>query len=383
MRLQYLFRSPGSDIELGDSQLHLPFKITPTQSHPFLILRDYFEAIKSFILGDARKAFERILEEVLGSPVSLNDVDMLLIRSEKHGAFHHVASIEFIMNKAAAKFALATFLSSNEHWFRNECANLEEIQLLTKPYQFTPRLYLKGRHEIARRGQAETLFFMVSQWLEGYHEWHLYRRSNEKGSNITVWDDDQGHRPVSRQEAREIFYEIGFILTYCYDFAEHRRVGRWSNAAGDFVVGSKAGSTEVMLTTVRDYAPVVDIESLKSNQPLMPLTFFFFETLTLARLDRHEGVGNLLWCEDWCIFPVIKGIFDALEEKASQGKLPPTMPSEFLLLLKSFTPEEIETLLQYTLTQLGNTNPQLPGYLTLRLAQHAQELYDTIQMFQI
>ncbi len=379
MKFQYVFRSHGSDIELAESDLCLPFKISPTKVHPFLTLRDYFDAIRSFLVERMSDRLKWTLGEALGSTISVGDMNRLLIRSEKHGAFNHVASIEFITNKGTAKFALATFLSSSERWFRSESANLERLQLVTSPYQFTPRLYLKGQYEITRNGQAETLFFLMSQWLEGFYEWHLHRDLKKNECDVVIWDHDRGRRLASREEVQEIFYKIGFILATCYDPEEYRRVGLWSNAAGDFVVGRRGSVTDILLTTVRDYSPVLDAQQVKPGQSLMPMTFFFLETLTLIRLDREEGIGDLLWCEDWCLDWAVKGIFDAFEEKARQAKLPAAMPSEFITVLKSFTPEEIKTLLQYTVTRLGNTNPELYKYVATRLGKYADELYNTIQ----
>ena len=63
MKIRYLFSASKGDIPLEPEELALPFKITPTQEHPFLTLKDYFDATGQFILMDGGKGLLRLMEE--------------------------------------------------------------------------------------------------------------------------------------------------------------------------------------------------------------------------------------------------------------------------------------------------------------------------------
>ena len=83
MIIKYLFSSFDGDIEIDPHVLDLPFKLSIERQHDWLRLRDYFDVICSFVLKNIPK----------------RDTRKLLIRSEKHGAYYHVASAEFIFDK--------------------------------------------------------------------------------------------------------------------------------------------------------------------------------------------------------------------------------------------------------------------------------------------
>ncbi|MFH1241967.1 MAG: hypothetical protein V1689_06335 [Pseudomonadota bacterium] len=50
MIVSYLFSSPEGDIPASAHELGRPFLMEPSKPHPSLTLRDYFEAIKDFLL---------------------------------------------------------------------------------------------------------------------------------------------------------------------------------------------------------------------------------------------------------------------------------------------------------------------------------------------
>jgi hypothetical protein len=50
MMVEYRFASQGGDLPVDSQTLDRPFLLSPTESHPFLTLRDYFDAIRQFVL---------------------------------------------------------------------------------------------------------------------------------------------------------------------------------------------------------------------------------------------------------------------------------------------------------------------------------------------
>ena len=69
MIVEYLFSTSEGDFPAGQSELALPFKITPTQDHPSLTLKDYFNAVKAFILQAQGKSLEGVLRDKTGLPI--------------------------------------------------------------------------------------------------------------------------------------------------------------------------------------------------------------------------------------------------------------------------------------------------------------------------
>ncbi len=383
MIIDYLIRASGKDLPLDKEALTLPFRITPTQSHPFLLLGDYFQSIEAFILENIDLLLE-IAGKLCDTTITRTDIEKIMIRAQKHGAFHHVAEIELASRNGRAKFALAAFLSSNRRWFDREYRNLKLLEKRAKQLQLLPELYFRGQHTIKRAGGGtETFLFLAMEWLEGFHEWHFREHAAAPEDSIVIWDQDCGHRLAHREQAQEIFRQVGFILTIFYDPENFFRVARWQHAAGDFVVNTDHGHTKLKLTTVRHYGPIVDLEVDNVPDPLMPLTFFFLELATLARLDRQEGVGKCLWCGNWCLQPLATGIFEALQLKAEHGEFLHRRPLEFLALLKSFSLGELSALLEYTISSLDYLDSETVGLLSTNWRENAKDLWQVIQRFQI
>ena len=94
MNIQYLFSSSQGDIPLEPAQLALPFKMTPTREHPFLTLKDYFDALERFILMEGGKGLLRLLEKELSRTIEADQIKGIRICSEKHGALYHIARVE-------------------------------------------------------------------------------------------------------------------------------------------------------------------------------------------------------------------------------------------------------------------------------------------------
>ena len=97
MHFQFLLSDPNGDIELSPEDLDQPFLISPEEQHPFLTLEDYFLGPQNFILNAEGSALcSPLKKQGLRTDISLSDISEVLIRSEKHGAFYHIASVEII-----------------------------------------------------------------------------------------------------------------------------------------------------------------------------------------------------------------------------------------------------------------------------------------------
>jgi hypothetical protein len=225
MIIKYLFSSPEGDIPLRPQDLARPFLITPSERHPFLTLGDYFEAIREFILEDQGNPLAHILSERLNIRTGPDNIRKFLVRSEKHGALYHLASVEIFVDDKQTKFAVSTAISGKgKEWLTHEYEMLSLLNSSLKlPY--LPNVYLKGEVKCeAGNRKHETLSMLLSEWFEDYHEWHLSIDESDNDQKLCIWDFPNGNRYASKEEAFEIFRQASKILTLYYDTRDFNQI---------------------------------------------------------------------------------------------------------------------------------------------------------------
>jgi len=363
--VRYVIASPGGDIE--QFALDRPFMLGPRESHPDLTLGDYFTAVYRFVrensgllasLTEPAAPFERWRE--------------ILIRSEKHGAFYHIASVEISAPGVKKKFAVSTAVSRRgREWMKREVGVLRHLhETFSLPY--LPRVYLAG--EVSPRPGAVPLSMFLGQWFDGYHEWHL-SRDKDGGQKIEIWDTVNGHRAASRQEEYEIYRQAAAILTFYYDPVNFHQIHPWHHAAGDFIVRGTGGEVAVRLVTARNYGPAMVVPAGKKIDPLIALTYFFLHLTVGMRLDKYDGVGEAAWADPRCLPAVIDGFFEALRKKEEKGGRFPWPVPELAALFRSFSPRELSGLLAALPALYPADDPADAALIRSRLDEHAGELH--------
>jgi len=148
MHFQFLLSDPHGDIELSPEDLDQPFLISPEEQHPFLTLADYFGALQNFILFNNGNALcSALKKQGLQADLTLPDISGVIIRSEKHGAFYHIASVEIIgtgenVTFANSKFAITTALSESARTsLDEEYFIFQQLSEITP--DFIPKMYCK------------------------------------------------------------------------------------------------------------------------------------------------------------------------------------------------------------------------------------------------
>ena len=66
----------------------------------------------------------------------------------------------------------------------------------------------------------------LGDWFDGFHEFHLTRRSDSGGPVIRVWDGADCPCLLSKKQAADVYRTASMILTACYD-----PITTWSNTA--------------------------------------------------------------------------------------------------------------------------------------------------------
>lgn len=384
MFIDYLFSSPQGDILLRPEDLARPFLLGPSEPHPFLTLRHYFEAIQTFLLGDEEKCLMNILRTKRIGEKGRDRIKRIGIRSEKHGVLYHVASVEILFDKRPIKLAVSTAVSDQgKACLANEYDILTSLcRSLRRPY--LPEVYIKG-DVICQYGghHRETLVLMLSEWLEGFHEWHLSIDAKDNRQKVCIWDLETGYRHVREEEAFEIFRQASIILTLCYDTRSFKQVYPWHHAAGDFVVKAADDGVHVKLTTARDYRSIMDFFSKDAVDPLIAMVYFFLNLTIRMRLDRLNGVGETVWAGDFSLYAAVKGFFEGLRMMEEEGTVKPGQIVELLSLLQSLNEDELERLLEPLLDFHQEESPVDLSVIQANIKSHTTLLCQTLQGFRI
>ena len=375
MTVQYLFSSSEGDVLLDEKTLDRAFLLNPFEAHPFLTLRDYFQSIERFFLNHLED-----LGKKCNASLSPDRTDEILIRSEKHGTLYHVASVEITGHGTRRKFAVSTAFSGP----RKELLlrEYETMRFLNQhfSYDYIPKVCLASEVLCSNPKGNETVVMCVSEWLEGYHEWHLTEDQDGKQA-VLIWDMEKGNRRASREEGFSIFSEAARILTLYYDTKTYRQIYPWHHAAGDFVVKLAGGATEVKLTTARNYMPLISFPRKADTNRVTALVAFLLNMAVQMRLDRMGGVGEPVWAQEEFVSPCLEGFFGALQTMKAEGRGALGEGPDLLTLLKKFSKEEIQTLYAPLVVSYQEEKPADFVVVEKNLEGHIATLWNCLQVF--
>jgi hypothetical protein len=379
MIIEHRLSDPEGDIPIGPGEADLSFKISLHKTHPFFKLGDYFKALKLFLLKISKPILTDLVQSRTGLSDPLGRATRLVIRSEKHGHFSHIASAEFMLEDQSVKFAVITALTNQGRaWLCNEYDVISYLNEKTSlPY--LPDFYHLDSFQWGRGSEAVQLMMILAEWLGDYHEWHLHSPDQGSGQRVRIWDSSRGYRLASQAEAREVFRQSAKILTLYYDSSDYRQIYPWHHGAGDFVVKTEKERTRVKLTTARCYERFTMFDGKEQIDPLIAITYFFLNLTIRMRLDRIDGTGDPLWAQDDFMYPVIEGFFGGIREKRRRDMYRLGETSELVSLLKSFTPEEIKRMFSPLLDLYRFDDSQEFALIQQNLADHTLCLHQTIQ----
>jgi hypothetical protein len=351
--------TPKGDIPLS-AESHarrLPGGPQGTDTELDLRYGPYLEAV-GYLLR--RNNYQKILEALacrLDRIVQLEEIDFIEIRTEKHGASYHVARADLSVSGNILSFATNVATSDAD---RSELER--DFRLLAKLgrrylYQFLPQVYYKGAGRYREIGKASRWLHMyVAEWLKGYYEFHLRLEQKDSSYRMLLWDLDRGSRYLSQDQCLDLYRQATKVLTLYYDLNNSRQIYPWHHAAGDFVLKEDGGRVDVRLITIRDYGPVVDFRTGKREGKLLALILFFLHLTIQMRLDRLDGVGDVVWVDDYCLEGVVAGFFEGLTQRDVRSRRGMPSVPEIQDLLRRFTKDEwmqvlVEVLGTYKFSQ--------------------------------
>jgi hypothetical protein len=379
---RFFLADPGGDIELLPQDLEQPFRISPAEVHPFLTLQGYFGALQKFIARD-NNALLRAVQGKLHPPQEGDNAQEFAevhLRSEKHGAFYHIASATFLGPGKNVKFALTTALSEPaRNSLQEEYTILQRLGDIMPGY--LPELFdMDGVTWQTDAGTAE--FIMVlAEWLNGYHEWHLSDVPGSPKQQIQLWDYEKGFRFLTDAEGHALLRQVAYILTCCYDQASFCQIYPWHHGAGDFVVKVEPGSLSVKLITARQYEPLVDFAGKEEAERIVAAIHFLLNLVLRIRLDRLDGVGAAAWLDDFALPAALEGFFAGLAATGDANRLKIGPVADFLEIMQSFSVEEIYSMYESLLELYGDEDPDDLALIKDRLPGHAVQMHETLRDF--
>jgi hypothetical protein len=318
----------------------------------------YFEGIRVVIerngFGHLRTALAARLRRAIGP----GEIREILIYSEKHGGDYHPAKVEVILADRVVPFAMNVALTDRGcAVLANEFRVLGELRRkFGLPY--LPRTYFLDETEgpSAEKG-AGGMAMYLADWLEGYFEFHLSMVPGEDTAKLILWDSARQDHVLPDRAVGWVYREVARILTAYYDPGTFAQIHPWHLAAGDFIARWEAERVEVRLVAARCYDPLIGPEDVPPEEALL---FFLLNLLLRIRLDRLDGVGEMVFAPDDCLQPAWQGFWEALGEKAKQGAI----DEKFIHVFKRFINDQpvgdIEERLVALLESIDRSSPDFP-----------------------
>ena len=335
-----------------------------------------FHALRTFFENDECGMICRALSRRLEQNVKPQDIREIHICLEKHGEFYHPARVEVLARHQKIAFVLNVAVSET-----GIEAIKKEYQCLTKlndefRLSFLPEVY--GLGEVESRGDRKIRMFL-GDWFEGYNEFHVARDSSDKKIKILVWDDRRSRFFLSLEQAADLYRQAARILTYYYNVESFEQIFSWHHGAGDFVVKIDTADLDLKLISARGYAPLfTSLGHLKNGEKnveliLQALLIFFLNLCLRMRLDRNDGVGDIVWADGLAVQSTLAGFFEGLALKPPVASMPDSLDNCFRYYLSVCTEADLYELSDAVVKTFNRRAPEV-RVVKHHLKAHVEEL---------
>ncbi|MFP3870069.1 MAG: hypothetical protein ACLFVT_04200 [Syntrophobacteria bacterium] len=341
--VRLIVTTPAGDVPVrGEAgRQSVPAGPPGTQSDGEVRYAPYLEAVRRFIFRGSCRHILSALSIRLGRNVDLGEIQGVEIRTEKHGYSYQVARVDVSVSGETVSFVVNAAVSQ-----KAKCLLQKEFRLLQRLHRrfnlpYLPAVFYMGSEPYQEPGEpVRRLAMFVGEWFRDFHEFHLHRDHTTSATRTLLWDMGAGYRYLSESQCAALYRQSANILTLYYDWNTFRHIYPWHHAAGDFVVRQEQERVELRLITVRDYVPVVSYTSRKAAAKRLALVLFFLHLTVQMRLDRLDGVGEVVWAPDFCLHGAVAGFFQGLAAPSRRDRKQIPTPLEFLELLRTFTRQD-------------------------------------------
>ena len=346
---------------------------------------DYFTAARDFLERDRYAIITQAVCQYLNRKISSDEIEEIRIFLDKHGGFYHPSKIETVLKAVKIPFVLNVAVTD----VGKQCAQ-REYRLLKKlntqyPDSFVPKVYAQGSVFI-KMDQAEIRMFL-GEWFEGFNEFHISLDPDDKKYKIMVWDHGHGNFFLTPHQTTELYRQAAKILTFYYNVETFEQISSWHHAAGDFVLTCQKDDIELKLVTVRQYRSMYENNiafgsiGLDSELILEALLVFFLNMAIKMRIDRLDGVGDIVWSDDVAIKGILKGFFEALALKPLFSMFSEPLDHCFRQHLLSCRRADFFDLNHAIVHTYPSQAPEVP-VIQQHLEKHVEDLYNSIRQLE-
>ena len=298
---------------------------TGENSGDFISIGDYFQAVRRFFEKDGMEIIGEIFKQQVQRNVLPGDIERICVFLVKHGEFYHPSRVEVTVDGRQMYFVLNVAISQ-----AGKAHIVGEYQFLKKlnrdfAFAYLPQVYGYGEVEIRDTYKAA---MFIGEWLNDYYEFHISRDPADNKNKIVVWDSRQGNYFLSANQSLDLYNQAAGILTSYYNLTTFEQIYSWHHAAGDFVIRLENEKVDLKLITVRRYTSTFnntdDLKNAENNAELIlqAMLVFFLDLCLKMRLDRLDGVGDIVWADNTAVQGTLIGFLNALDLKSNVATLP-------------------------------------------------------------
>jgi hypothetical protein len=363
---------------------HLSVGLPQSETGGGICYGDYFIAVRNFLEKDGFNIITHAVAQQTRRDITFEVIEKIRIILEKHGEFYHPARIETVLAETTLSFVLNVAVSDiGKRYADREFRFLKHLNAQF-PFSFLPRVY--GRDRVyTQRGKMEIRMFL-GEWFEGFNEFHISVDPADEQHKIVVWDHEHGSYFLSAGQTEDLYRQAAKILTGYYNVETSEQISSWHHAAGDFVLKCQNHKIDVKLITVRRYAPMfekdpeIGHDDPDVEQILESLLVFFLNLSVKMRIDRLDGVGEIVWSDDIAVKGVLKGFFEGLVSKPPIRSFPGSLADGFRQHLFACTYEDLLDLNSAMVQAYHSMAPEVP-VIRQYLKQHVEDLYRAVEQF--
>jgi len=306
---------------------------------PFFSYGDYFTGVRAFLEKDAFWFLIDAVNQQSATPVCEEDIQAVCIHLEKHGEFYHPARVAVRFNGRETLFVVNAAISA-----AGKATIRREYDLLRRlgrefPWTYLPQAYALDTVSV-HTGRIE-MVLLLGEWFHGYHEFHISGNTADEETHIRVWDGTNGCGEMDPDKVTCLYRQAAKILTCYYNLRSFEQICSWHHAAGDFIMTAAADRPDMKLITVRQYASMIDATPDDPESMVHAILLFLLNLSMRMRVDRIDGVGDLVWADDRAVAGTVNGFFDGMLQKARIDPLAGPFAVFFKHYLRTLTPDDL------------------------------------------
>ncbi len=345
---------------------------------------DYFSAIHSFLEKNKFEILISAFSKSMNRQIIPEEIEEIRVCLVKHGEFYHPSTVEAILDKHSYKFVLNVAISAAGR----DCIEREYncLKRLGNDFSFSSIPEAYGYGEACAKRSGHTMSMFLGEWFEGFNEFHISNDKTDNKRKILIWDSEKGNYFLSPDNTLELYRQAAMILTGYYNIETFEQIFFWHHAAGDFVIRLQNNKAELKLITVRQYATMFakkedddDDETDRDVEMILEALLVFLLNLSIRmRLDRLNGVGDIVWSDDIAVKGTLKGFFQGLRRKDSTGLFSDSFDAYFHdYLLSSCTEKDLYDLSLAIVNSYNPLAPEIP-VISDNIRKHAEVLFNAI-----